>query len=178
MAPLHLALLAPLLLPACAGAGGDSGGEAPGGSYPLDWSAEGIAAFIEAGSWQQAPWQAETEEPREPSSVSSPHDRVRVFLNDVVLASSAAGNGAYGGTAHETGSMAVKVLHDDEDAVLGHAAMLKLDGDFGEWVYWCQGPPGRCGSGNDDEQTWGVGLETDCGYCHGGVVFNASPGAD
>lgn len=161
-----------LLALACSpGPAGDSGSETAG-SYPADWSAEGIAAFVDSQAWREPPWLAESAEPREPSSVSSPHDRVQVFLNDVLQDSFAAGRGAYGGTAHDAGSMAVKILAGEEDEVLGHAAMLKLDGDFGEWVYWCEGPGTRCGSGDDSEQTWGVGLETDCGYCHGGVVFN------
>lgn len=160
------------LLLACASASEEDSAAGPEGSYPSDTSAEGIAAFVQAGAWSQAPWVAESEAPREASSVSSPHGRVQVFFNDLVMASAQAGEGIDGTTPFDAGSMVVKVLHAEDDSVLGHAAMLKLDGGFAEWVYWCEGPGARCGADGDQESTWGIGLDTSCGACHGGNVFN------
>lgn len=152
---------------ACAGEAGDTKG-----SFPADSSAEGIAAFVDEGAWREDPWTAESEAPREASSVTSPHDRVQVFLNDVVTASAADGEGIDGTTPYDPGSMVVKVLVDEADTVVGHAVMLKIEGGFADWVYWCKGPASRCGADGDDTSTWGVGLDTSCGYCHGGNVFN------
>lgn len=161
------------VLLACSAAGEDSGAGSTG-SFPADSSAEGIAAFMEGEAWLQPPWVAESEAPRDEVSINSPHDRVQVFLNDVIQASAAEGRGSFGGQPHRTGSMSVKVIVDqDDDSALGHAVMLKLDGDFQEWVYWCEGPSSRCGAERDEEQTWGIGVDTTCGICHGGNVFNA-----
>jgi len=172
-----------ILMAACAGdkdSDGDSGatptteeavGEA-GASYPEDTSAEGIRAFLEEARYQGERWASETDAPREESSPSSPHDRVRVWLNDVVKASQAAGNGQFEGTAHETWSMAVKEMVDDEDAVEGLAVMIKIDGDEDAWIYYCDGPEARCGVEGPTTPYYEVAWDAECNYCHGGLIFN------
>jgi len=141
-------------------------------SWPEDSSAAGIAAYLGTEAHRAAPWQAETAQPRPPADDVSPHDRVRVFFNDVLLDSQAAGNGAFEGTAHPAGAMAVKELFDADDASLGAAVMLKIDGVAADWVYYCDGPLEVCGVSAGSAPVWGVGTDTECGFCHGGLVFN------
>lgn len=167
--------LAPMLVLTAACAGDGDKTETPPGadtSWPADSSAAGIAAFLDAGTWREAPWVAETDAPREPTSQVSPHDRVQVWLNDVLVESQEAGNGAFGGSAHPVGSMAIKEMFDEADAPDGVAVMLKLEGDAAEWVYYCDGPDLRCGVSPPTDPSWGVGSASECSFCHGGLVFN------
>lgn len=145
---------------------------AAGESYPEDTSAAGIDAFLAAALYRGERWTPETDAPREESSPSSPHDRVRVWLNDVVLASQAAGNGQFEGTAHDPWSMAVKELADEADATEGLAVMLKLPGDEDLWIYYCDGPEHRCGVAGPTDPYYAVGLDAECSFCHGGLIFN------
>ena len=161
-----------LLVLGCAGDDGPKDGDtgpAGAGSYPTDSSADGIAAYLASGAYREAPWISETDTPRERTSDVSPHGRVQVWGNDVLVASQQAGNGELGGTPHDVGSMAVKEMVDDADALVGVAVMLKLDSD---WVYYCEGPADRCGV-TGSTPVWGTGLDTECGFCHGGIIFNA-----
>ncbi len=158
-----------LLLAGCAG---DPDDTTPEGSFPIDAALAVIAAFVDAGSYLLDPWTAETAAPRERNSDVSPHDRVQVWFNDVVIASSEAGNGEFQGTAHDAGSMVVKEMVDEADALLGVAVMLKLEGGVTEWAYYCDGPQELCGVQVPAEPFYGVGTSTDCGGCHGGLVFN------
>lgn len=157
----------------CGGAGDSGPGAAATGAWPRDTSESGIAAYLASGAYREAPWVAETDAPRDANSGVSPHGRVRVWFNDVLVDSQRAGNGEVGGTPHPEGAMSVKELYDDGDAVLGHAVMLKRDGAADDWLYTCDETPSRCGS--SAAPVYGVGLDTDCGFCHGGVVFNAAP---
>jgi len=161
----------PVLAAACAPKGLDSGPSAPP-SYPTDASAEGIAAFLDASLYREPPWIAETDAPREQDSASSPHDRVRVWGNEVLVASQAAGNGALGGSAHAAGSMSVKEIVEDDDSLLGLAVMLKIEGDADAWSYYCDGPETRCGVREPADPYYAVGWEAECAYCHGGLIFN------
>lgn len=163
----------PLTLLACGGSGDSGPTDDVGGAWPRDTSESGIAAYIAAGAYREAPWVAETDAPREANSGVSPHGRVRVWFNDVLADSQRAGNGEVGGTPHPEGAMTVKELYDDADTVLGVAVMLKLEGAADQWVYTCDETTSRCGSA--DVPVYGVGLDTDCGFCHGGVVFNSAP---
>jgi len=146
-------------------------GEA-GASYPEDTGAEGVAAFLADLRYRGGLWSPESAAPREETSPSSPHDRVQVWLNDVVRTSQDAGNGEFEGTAHFTGSMAAKEMVDDDDAVVGIAVMLKLSGDADQWVYYCDGPEGRCGVEGPTTPYYGIEWEAECHYCHGGLIFN------
>jgi hypothetical protein len=147
--------------------------EAP--SYPTDSSQAGIEAFLADERYRQPPWTAQTDTPRESIWEVSPHDRVQLWLNEIVLDSQAAGNGGFLGTPHTTGSMAVKELVDDDDAVVGMAVMLKLDGVAASWVYYCDGEPDRCGFTEGSPPHYGVAYDSECYYCHGGEIFNARP---
>lgn len=164
-APMRLLLL----LVAC-GEPADTGVTAASPSWPQDSSAAGIVAFVEGGSWLEAPWVAETTAPRDAITTFSPHGRVQVHMNEVLIASLEEGNGGYEGAPHRTGSMAIKRLVDDDDREVGMAAMLKLEGDDQQWVYWCDGPADRC-----EGPYYGVAYDSSCVFCHGGQVFNDAP---
>ena len=163
-------LLAALI--ACSSASKDSAPPALEGSFPRDLSESGITDWIAADKHRDAPWVAETSAPRPANAATSPHGRVQVWFNDVLAESQAAGNGEMGGSAHPTGAMVVKELYDDTDVRIGQAVMLKLDGPADAWGYWCDADASRCGDGMETTPMYGVGLDTDCGFCHGGLVFN------
>lgn len=158
---------------------GTTGGE--DASMPTDSSADAIAEFIAAEGYKGEGWTPETDGPREESSPVSPHDRVRVWLNDALVASHADGDGEVGGTPLDANSMAVKEIHDDADAVVGHAVFWKTEegSAFESVTYWCYGPAGRCVVDAEpttpDAPEYGVGLDVDCGACHGTVVFTHLP---
>jgi hypothetical protein len=161
------------------GAGASGGGVTAPGSRPATESSASIASFLAAKTYESPPWVAETPMPREMSGVSSPHERVRVYFNDLLTQSFAAGNGSRESQlAHTTGSMAVKVLYD-ADTQVGMAASLKLEGPFRQWAYYCEGPRDRCATSKGPftaaDPLYGVGIEVDCGFCHDGVVFTPPP---
>ncbi len=163
--------LAPLL--AC-GTGGDvqAGDDTAtsSASWPSDSSEPRVAAFVASGVWREPPWVPETASPRERTSDVSPHGRVQVWGNEVLLCAQAEGNGEFGGTLHPAGAMVVEEMFDGADVPLGVAVMLALEG--GDWVYHCDGPASSC-LVSGEVPVWGVGLDTECGFCHGGLVFNA-----
>ena len=172
---LVMTLLLILLSTAC---GGDSGSDS--NSDETLTTPEGIREFLANESYRGAGWQSETEGPREESSIVSPHDRVRVFLNDTLVNSQRAGNGEFQGTPHDTGSMAVKELYE-EGTVVGHAVIYQSANNKlpESTVYYCVGPIGRClteGSAYTvDEPAYGRGTDISCGACHGGLVFTLIP---
>jgi len=132
-------------------------------------SAEELAAFLDAMGYREAGWSAQTDAPRDPSSEVSPHGRVRVWRNEILVASQAAGNGTdLDAPKHDTGSMVVKEFYDDADALIGRATMLKLEGDLRQWAYYCGGPDARC---MDSSPVHGIGFGVSCSFCHGGLVF-------
>jgi hypothetical protein len=161
-----------LLALACTAAPDSGGDTASGASWPADNSSAGIAAFVASEAWRADPWVAETASPREELLAFSPHERVRVFLNEVLIASKQAGNGGYEGRAHLTGSMAIKRMHGADDALLGTAVMLKLEGDDQEWVYWCDGPEDLCGARFSSTPYHAVSYDAECAFCHGGNIYN------
>lgn len=163
-------------------AAGDGGAGGSGtGSGPVDASQASIASFLAGRPYQAAPWVSETPAPRDGTEgTGTPHGRVRVYFNDTLVSSIAAGNGAFGSNLpHTTGSMAVKELYDETDTRVGVAAALKTEGNFQRWVYYCFGPGERCAWGRgpftEAEPLYGVGGQVDCGICHGGLVFTAPP---
>lgn len=164
------------------GSGGDATGGTGGGLVdgPADGSQQSIAAYLTAEQYKTGPWTPETAGPRDASDATSPHGRVRVYLNDTVVQSIAAGNGELTERIpHTTGSMAVKEFYDDADTLVGIAAMYKQDGGFTDWAYYCWGPQGRCGTETgtveEDEPVYGIASAVGCGFCHGGVVFTPPP---
>lgn len=159
------------------GGGSGSGGTGTGGTsatdFPTDSSQTGIEAFVSAESYETSTWTSETSAPRDATSVTSPHGRVRVWLNAVLQASHAAGEGSVGGTPLDQNSMSVKELYDDADAIVGHAVILRTGTTSAEsdTTYYCVGPAARCAG---TSPLYGPGA-ADCAGCHGGLVFTGIP---
>jgi hypothetical protein len=144
------------------------------GATPNGTTQAAIAAYLEAGTYKQAPWISETPAPRDKIGTVTPHGRVRVWMNDTLVASQRAGNGEFGGTPHTAGSMAVKEFYDDSDKRLGAAVMLKLPG-ADAWRYYCDSTvPERCGV-SDKLPFYSDETALQCGGCHGGLIFNKAP---
>jgi hypothetical protein len=111
--------------------------------------------------------------PRDAASVVSPHGKVRVWMNDTLVASWRAGNGEFGGTAHTTGSMAVKEFYDDAGMQVGRAAMLKVMGASNAWVFYCEGTDqARC---NGETIPYYGDSTSACNGCHGGLIYTHAP---
>ena len=148
-------------------------------SFPADSSVQGVSAFLDSGVYTSSPWIAETAAPRDASSSVSPHGRVRVYMNDVLVASQQAGNGEFMGTPHDPGSMAVKVFYDDADASVGLAAALRLEGAAGNWAWYCVGDGARCGTSagphTQASPFYQVGATAVCALCHGSTIFTQAP---
>ena len=108
---------------------------------------------------------------------------MRVFLNEILVASQAAGNGgSLNAPPHEPASMVVKEFYDDTGATLvGRAAMLKTVAgtDSDSWTYYCVGPEARCPVGRDpteQDPAYGQGRNMfQCSGCHGNMVFTQAP---
>jgi hypothetical protein len=145
-------------------------------ALPASETAEAITAFLQAGGHQGEGWTSQTDQPREASSAVSPHGRVRVYTNDTLVTSLAAGNGGFGsesGIQHTPGSMAVKEMYDGADTLVGVAVLLKEQAVDGVWVMYCYGPDTRCTSGvsGTAEAPWFGVDDISCGGCHGGNIF-------
>jgi hypothetical protein len=141
-----------------------------------------IAAFLAAGDYKKAPWVSETPAPREKEGSTSPHEKVRVWMNPQLVMSLKGGRDAMmGRPPQDKGSMAVKELFDEAGAnLLGVAAMYKPDegGAANAWVYYCHGPDGRCrtnGPSPMDAPVYGRGTGVSCGFCHGGLIYTKAP---
>ncbi len=151
------------------------------GNVPTDGSADAIAAFLAAEQYTGDGWRAETAAPRPPAFASSPHARVRVFLNDTLVASQAAGNGELDSPPHTPLSMAVKELYDESDARVGIAAIFRTEAGPSPdaTAYFCFGPAGRCATDSpafpETAPAYGRGLTLECGACHGGTFYTELP---
>jgi len=149
-----------------AGASGSAGsaGSGSGTMFPSDMTTAGIEAFLAAQTYRGAGWQAETEAPRDGTSL---HARVRVFFNDTLTASLEADNGPLGnGMPHTTGSMVVKELYTG-DTMIGQAAMLRGS----NYVFYCKASEaGRCSTGSAADT-----VVTNCACHTNGVVITAWP---
>ncbi len=132
-------------------------------------------AYLVEERYRGEGWTAETPEPRPKSGVVSPHGRVQVWFNETLIASQRAGHGEFQGSAHVSGSMAVKEFYDDADQRLGRAAMLKFDGPAFHFVYFCDGPQERCWVQGPTDPYYGVGSRAECSGCHGGLIFTKAP---
>jgi hypothetical protein len=146
-----------------------------------------MAAFLKAGEYRKAPWISETAMPRERSSGTSPHGKVRVFMNPQLVESLKGGRDGFKDMAtgmdhppHDRYSMAVKELWDDAGTKQeGVAAMFKADEGKGmmTWVYFCEGPMGRCVTSASPVSSpiHGRGTTVGCGFCHGGFIYTKAP---
>ncbi len=145
---------------------------------PADESMDTIGTFLSQGLYEGDGWTAQTSAPREQSMVVSPHGRVRVHLTNTLVESIAAGNGGLGsesGQAHTFGSMAVKELYDDDDMLVGIAALLRQTDSDG-WITYCYGPIERCATGmgpfTQDDPYFDLDSNTlTCRGCHAGNIF-------
>lgn len=158
---------------------GDDTGGAPD-HVPGMGTAEEIGTFVAEMRYRGDGWTAQTEAPRPESSPVSPHDDVRVWINDIAIASQAAGNGGVDAPPHELYSAAVKEMYDGTDLV-GVAVLYRTEeGESPDaTTYWCYGPFGRCSTGDPEatpeEPIYGQGLTVGCGSCHGGNIFSEIP---
>ncbi len=146
---------------------------------------EYLENLLESEVYLQAPWVAESEKPRPKASDVSPHGDVRVFANDVLQRSIAAGNSVkfkpdgtleadFEAAPHFPGSIAVKELWQGQRLV-GRAALLVLDGSRrNNTAYYCDGPPERCGTPSITAPVYGEGALVPCGACHAGMVFTTT----
>ncbi len=158
--------------------GSEGGSDGSGDALPEDGTEEGIAAFLAAKTYQA--WMSETAMPRPASDSVSPHGTVRVYFNDVLIASQKAGKGTVD-VPHDPLSMTVKELYDDGGTMVGQAAMLNANekAPMPGWIYHCWGPANRCSTGEPDTMPdtpiHGQGFDVGCGACHGGMVFTQFP---
>ncbi|HEY3497102.1 MAG TPA: hypothetical protein VGK73_20530 [Polyangiaceae bacterium] len=152
-----------------AGAGGSSAGSAGSGATdsPSDTTAEGIAAFLAAGSYKGSDWVSDVDAPR--ASDGNSHGMVRVWFNRTVRQSKADGDSPV-----DAGSMVVKELYGTGSSVVGHAVLLRS----GQTIYYCESnEAGLCYSGHQA----GMGIYgtsatgTNCA-CHGnGTIITPVP---
>jgi len=154
---------------------------APDVPVVIDDSEEAFAALLSSEAYREPPWVAQTDEPRPASHSTSPHGDVRVFANEVLIRSIASGMGVTedengeliaATTGHEPGAMAVKEFYQD-GAVVGRAALLKVEGAPSNMTYYCDGPAELCGV-EGASPIYGTGLSVGCGFCHGGLVYTIS----
>lgn len=162
--------------PGAGGSGGSTDGPSGPTNLPADETAEAMTAFITSEAYKGEEWTAETDQPREASSGVSPHGSVRVYLNDTLIQSVAAGNGGVAsasGVSHTAGSMTVKEFYDDATLV-GVGVLYKYGEGANDWAMWCYGPAGRCSStvpANTVDNPMHEINAFACAACHGGNVF-------
>lgn len=167
---------------------GGTGGTAPQGgtqssTFPPSDSRVDIEAFLASDRYTQAPWVSDTSAPRQGGPVTQHDGPVRVWLNPVLVEALKAGrDGRENRDYPNAGSMAVKQLFDDSNALVGIAASLKTaDGSAQEsWTYYCYGPGHRCAqiTAPKESPIYGKGSTqagTNCGFCHGFSVFTDPP---
>jgi hypothetical protein len=141
-----------------------------------------MLAFLKAGEYTRNGWASQTPMPRPREGSTSPHDRVRVWMNPALVASLRSGNGKdLMAPPHTQGSMTVKEIYEGMGTTpVGRAAMLKFGSAKDDWIYFCYGPTGRCDTGKDySEQApayvRSFGGGPGCPFCHGGLIFTAPP---
>lgn len=116
-----LPLLAALTLFAACDSGSDEDENKLNGCDVGPRDQEALQAWLEAGNYSSF------ESESVPHLTEGPHampdvDNVRVYMNECLTESIAAGN-----TVHPIGSMAVKELYGTGDTVLDYAALIKVD---------------------------------------------------
>lgn len=157
------------------GNGGSDGGSAPWPTdVPSDTSEEGIRAFLEGKQYMS--WLFQTDAPRPREYQTSPHDRVRVAFSERLVTAKQAGIDGDPDT-YPAGSMAVKEMYDEEDNLVGIAAILKMKDGKGlpTWLYFCDAPDERCVNGRTGPF---YGQVSDCNFCHGEFIYTSPPGIE
>ncbi len=151
------------------GAGGGAASGAPGDG-PTDLSKAGIAAFLQSKGYEG--WKFDADAPRDSEGLPT-HGRVRVAINSTLEASIAAG--ADGDKSpFAAGSMAVKELYGEGDALSGLAFIAKVapENITTSWVYYCDGPVAQCGLSSESVPYFaGASTLGPCAFCHGNYFF-------
>lgn len=144
----------------------DGGGDIEPAAVPRAAEAAAILDFLDDRVYSGDGWRAETPEPRPRDTAVSPHARVQVFQNEILIH-------GRDQTPYPPDSMAVKVMYDG-DAVVGHAVLWQVP-DAPSLTWFCYGPTNRCGLAEQshprDAPVFGDGTAVVCGQCHGGMVF-------
>lgn len=152
-----------------AGAGGGAAAGTPGDG-PTDLSKAGVAAFLESKGYEG--WKFDADAPRDAVGLPT-HGRVRVAINSTLEASIAAG--ADGDKSpFAAGSMAVKELYGEGDALSGLAFIAKVapENVTTSWVYYCDGPVAQCGLSSESVPYFAAGATLGaCAFCHGNYFF-------
>nr|MDQ2647626.1 hypothetical protein [Myxococcota bacterium] len=151
------------------GAGGSAAAGMPGDG-PTDLSKAGIAAFLESKGYEG--WKFDVDAPRDPDRLGT-HGRVRVAINSTLEASIAAGADGEK-SPFAAGSMAVKELYGEGDALSGLAFIAKVapENVTTSWVYYCDGPAAQCGLNSEPVPYFASGATLGaCGFCHGNYFF-------
>lgn len=168
--------------------GAATGGAPPGGrppEIPPTESQADIATFVKSGAYKNTPWISETSTPRAGTLGSQHGGKVRVWENPTLVNALKAGHdGLMGHPFPDQWSMAVKELYDEAGTnLLGTAVALKNIDNYAPaaWIYYCVGPGIRCNSTPDPTEAmpiYGNGASnsaSECGFCHGGMIFTKPP---
>jgi hypothetical protein len=162
------------------GGQGSVGGQATGGAgqapildVPTDTSQDGIAAFIDATSYQSASWASTMSGPTSPpSGTTSPHGLEHIFYNHTLRQSHAEGHLGSFSDPFAVGSMSVKEMYTG-DTVIGHAALVRTDAS---WLFYCQAAEDeRCFIGSKANVTFYSTNPLGSCTCHaGGTVVTVA----
>lgn len=122
-----LCVLVVVLAQAC-GPRSTTADEGSGVVAGIDTTRDGLTQFVRDNGYAQ--WRAEPER----HGTSAPHgSQVRVFFNDLLVASMEAGN-----AVHPVGSATVKELYGSDGSLTGHALDIKVAEGSGAdtWLYF------------------------------------------
>jgi hypothetical protein len=150
---------------AAAGTSG-SAGQSGTPDYPTDITADGIKAFIDAGSYRDSAWASSmTGATEPPMGTLSPHGLEYIWYNHTLRQAHADGQTSV------MGSMAVKEIYTGSN-VIGHAAMLRSNN---AWVMFCTASESdRCYAGYAAGTVAYSTAIANCGCHGGGTIVTAS----
>jgi len=144
-----------------------SGGDATNEQFPSDTSAEGIAAFLAAGtyrSWVHRP------APYPPGDLRFHGELMLAYFNEVAVAT------------HDDAAiyaMTVKELYDAAGTQIGTAAALKTTEVTDRWTYYCMEDVPGTSCTNDSSAEYPVyeveEFHTGCALCHGDAIISTLP---
>lgn len=153
---------------ATASGGSGTGGAADATQFPSDTSAEGIAAFLEAGHYKS--WLGDAAPHPAAGILKSHGDKMKVYFNE---------NAAATHPTAQYQAMTVKELYNASDVQVGIAAGLKTQ-TADRWTYYCKGPPRACEVSDAAEEVEIYEVEeafSGCAACHGDTLLSALPEA-
>ncbi len=148
-----------------------SGGSGTGGAdptqVPSDTSAEGIAAFLEAGHYKS--WVGDAAPHPATGQLKSHGDKMKVYFNAIAVAT-------HDDPAYQ--AMTVKELYDASDVQVGIAAGIRTSPTRKLWTYYCKGPQSACETPSTDDPVYEVEEAiAGCANCHGLEVLTPLPEA-